>query len=60
MADDDNHARQRRALAYSFSQKALSEQEDIVLGYVDTLITKLKLRADSNQQINLVDWLYVP
>jgi hypothetical protein len=57
MADDHNHARQRRALAYSFSQKALSEQEDIVRGYVDTMISKLKLKADKNEVFNLVDWL---
>ncbi|KAF7185707.1 Cytochrome P450 monooxygenase [Pseudocercospora fuligena] len=39
MSDDDNHARQRRALAHSFSQKALLEQEYIVKRYVDQLIT---------------------
>jgi cytochrome P450 len=57
MADDHNHARQRRALAYSFSQKALSEQEDIVRGYVDTMISKFKLKADNQEVFNLVDWL---
>src|ERR1700760_1678673 len=34
MADDANHTRQRRALAYAFSQKALNEQEPLVNGYV--------------------------
>jgi cytochrome P450 len=57
MADDHNHTRQRRALAYSFSQKALSEQEDLVRGYVDTLITKLKIKANNKEVFNLVDWL---
>ncbi|KAF2404512.1 cytochrome P450 [Trichodelitschia bisporula] len=57
MADDANHARQRRALAYSFSQKALLEQEYIVQGFVDTLIEKLSLRADAGTPINMVDWL---
>jgi cytochrome P450 len=57
MADDHNHARQRRALAYSFSQKALLEQEHIVQSFVDTLITKLKLKADNGEVFNMVDWL---
>ncbi|KAF2430451.1 cytochrome P450 monooxygenase [Tothia fuscella] len=57
MADDANHARQRRALAYSFSQKALLEQEDIVRGYVGTFVQKLGLKADNGEQFNLVDWL---
>jgi cytochrome P450 len=57
MADDANHARQRRALAYSFSQKALLEQEDIVSGYVTTMIQKVGLKADRGESFNLVDWL---
>lgn len=59
MADDVNHARQRRALAYSFSQKALSEQEHIIGGYVDMLTEKLGRKADAGEALNLVDWLYV-
>jgi cytochrome P450 len=59
MADDANHARQRRALAYSFSQKALSEQEHIVGGYVDIFVQKLGRKADAGEVFNLVDWLYV-
>jgi cytochrome P450 len=57
MADDSNHARQRRALAYSFSQKALLEQEDIVRDYVNTFVEKLGKKADSETPFNLVDWL---
>jgi cytochrome P450 len=57
MADDENHARQRRALAYSFSQKALLEQEDIVRGYVSTFVEKLGRKADNDEAFNLVDWL---
>jgi cytochrome P450 len=57
MADDANHARQRRALAYSFSQKALSEQEHIVRGYVDMFVEKLGRKADAGETFNLVDWL---
>jgi cytochrome P450 len=57
MADDATHSRQRRALAYAFSQKALNDQEPLVNDYVDTLIEKLGIRAKNGQAINLVDWL---
>ncbi|KAL5340902.1 cytochrome P450 [Aspergillus crustosus] len=57
MADDTNHARQRRALAHSFSERALKEQEYIIQHYVDVLITKLSQLADKNTEFNLVNWL---
>jgi cytochrome P450 len=57
MADDENHARQRRALAHSFSQKALSEQEPILQNYVDKLITNLKRMGENDEEFNLVNWL---
>ncbi|EON67359.1 hypothetical protein W97_06612 [Coniosporium apollinis CBS 100218] len=57
MADDANHARQRRALAYSFSQKALFEQEDIVNTYVSTFISKLRAMGEHDEEFNLVNWL---
>jgi cytochrome P450 len=57
MADDANHSRQRRALAYPFSQKALAEQEYIVQGYVDMFIEKLGAKSDKESMVNLVDYL---
>jgi cytochrome P450 len=57
MADDANHARQRRALAHSFSQKALIEQEPILQMYVDKLITNLKRLELNSEELNLVNWL---
>jgi len=57
MADDANHSRQRRALAYSFSQKALIEQEHIVNGYVDVFIKKLGDLGKKGEEFNLVNWL---
>lgn len=54
MADDDNHARQRRALSHSFSQKALSEQEYIVKRYVDQLISSMYGMAERDEEFNLV------
>lgn len=57
MADDDNHARQRRALSHSFSTKALMEQEDIINGYVSSLINNMSRMADKSEQFNMVNWL---
>ncbi|KAL4758044.1 cytochrome P450 [Aspergillus foveolatus] len=57
MADDENHARQRRAMSHSFSERALKEQEYIIQHYVDIFIAKLKEMADQKQEFNLVNWL---
>jgi len=57
MADDDNHARQRRALSHSFSQKALVEQEYIVKRYVDQFIDNLKQMESKDEAFNMVNWL---
>ncbi len=56
MADDANHARQRRTLAHAFSQKALLEQESIIRGYVDLFVEKLTPFAKSGQGVNMCDW----
>lgn len=57
MSDDSNHARQRRALAHSFSMKALMEQEPIIQGYVDVLIKNLTRMAKHEDEFNMVNWL---
>ncbi|KAL3477270.1 cytochrome P450 [Aspergillus californicus] len=57
MSDDTNHARQRRALAHSFSERALKEQEHIIQHYVSILVAKLTEMAAQNQEFNLVNWL---
>ena len=56
MADDTTHARQRRAFSYAFSQKALQEQESIVLGYVSKLMDQLHQKASNNEPFNIVKW----
>lgn len=40
-ADDSSHSRQRHIFSHAFSNKALTEQEPLVRGYVDTLIQRL-------------------
>jgi cytochrome P450 len=57
MADDANHARQRRALAHSFSQKALVEQEGIIQDYVSMLIKNLNRLEQKREVFNMVNWL---
>lgn len=56
MADDANHARQRRTLSHAFSQKALLEQESIIRGYVDLFVQKLTPLARSGAAVNMCDW----
>lgn len=61
--DDDIHARQRRLLSYAFSDRALRDQESLVTGYVDTMIRKLKEKAQQSTtcserpKINIKDWI---
>lgn len=57
MADDANHTRQRRALAHSFSEKALKEQEYIIQHYIDKLIANFSHMADVAEELNFVNWL---
>ncbi|KAF4555864.1 Cytochrome P450-like protein 83 [Elsinoe fawcettii] len=47
-ADDDNHARMRRILSHSFSDKALKEQEPVFKEWTDLLIKKLREHAENN------------
>jgi cytochrome P450 len=55
MADDPTRARQRRTLAYAFSQKALTEQESILQGYVNKLISNLRSMLKEKKPANLVN-----
>jgi cytochrome P450 len=56
MADDADHARQRRALSHVFSTKALLEQEYIVKSYIDVFSTKMKEFAQRGELVNVTDW----
>lgn len=40
--DHATHSRQRKLLAPAFSERALREQEPLITGYVDTMISKLR------------------
>ena len=50
-----DHARMRRVVAHGFSEKALREQEPLILEYVDLLIRSLHEAAEEAPQ-NMVSW----
>ncbi|KAJ5622389.1 hypothetical protein N7528_005621 [Penicillium herquei] len=53
--DSSVHARQRRLLSHAFSDNALRGQEDLIRGYVDTLIKKLRAEVDRKETRSVVD-----
>ncbi|PQE14396.1 Cytochrome P450 monooxygenase protein [Rutstroemia sp. NJR-2017a BBW] len=55
-APNEVHSRQRRALAYPFSNRALLQQQDILQRHVDKLIATLKMMAIERRPVNLTDW----
>ncbi|KAJ5395169.1 uncharacterized protein N7487_009472 [Penicillium crustosum] len=56
-ANDADHSRLRKSLAHAFSAKGLQSQEPIITKYVDLLIGKLKVLADSsNPEADMVKW----
>ena len=57
-ADDADHTRMRRILAYAFSEKALKMQEPLVQSYIDSLIAQLDNQVDSMAQgkVNMENW----
>jgi cytochrome P450 len=56
MADNETHARQRRALSHGFSQQALWGQEEIVQSFVTKLINHIESFAQEEKSFNIVDW----
>lgn len=57
-ANDADHARYRRLLSHAFSERALRQQEYLVLQYIDLLIDRLAEKATSPDAIvDIVQWL---
>lgn len=50
------HARQRKIVSHSFSDKALKEQEPLLKKWASLMVTKLTERADGKQPLDLVKW----
>ncbi|KAL3444516.1 cytochrome P450 [Aspergillus insuetus] len=55
-ANDEDHARFRKALLPAFSARGLQAQESLILGYVDKLINRLKDVAESGAGTDMVKW----
>lgn len=47
----------RRSLNHAFSEQALRNQEDIITGYIDLLISKLHLRAKTQTPVDATRWM---
>jgi len=57
--NDMDHRRQRRFLSHAFSEKALREQEPLIVSYIDLLMKRLGEEVDGPTQgkTDLVRWL---
>ncbi|KAI9665160.1 MAG: hypothetical protein M1831_002170 [Alyxoria varia] len=57
-ANDADHSRYRRLLSHAFSERALIQQERLILSYIDLLINQLQERASSSETavVDLVQW----
>ena len=51
-----DHFRFRRAMLPAFSDRALEQQEDIIQGYVNLLISRLRNVAKSDRVTDMKDW----
>ncbi|KAL7947782.1 cytochrome P450 [Trichoderma barbatum] len=56
LALNKDHARQRKALGYLFSNNALAKLEDILQIHVHKLVAVLEKGASQNQAVNVSDW----
>ena len=57
-ANDADHTRYRRLLSHAFSERALVQQEHLILSYIDLLIDRLRRCASSPDTavVDLVKW----
>ena len=55
-SSERDHVRMRRLISHGFSDKALREQEPLVVGMVDLLIRRLHEQARAGDVIEIVKW----
>ncbi|KAL8818092.1 MAG: hypothetical protein Q9223_003205 [Gallowayella weberi] len=55
-ANDADHSRYRRLLSHAFSDRALREQEPLLMHYIDFLARRLHERASSAEIVDMVQW----
>lgn len=51
--DNAVHARQRRLLSHAFSDNALRDQQGLIRGYVDTMISKLRTETEKENHVSV-------
>lgn len=56
-SDEVDHTRQKRLLTHAFSERAMREQEPLIMSYVDQFIEKLRGYSRSGEPVNLEKWL---
>ena len=58
ISNDSDHSRMRRNLAHAFSDLALKEQEDLMTGYFELLIEKLRAQVSGPDKgkVDIVKW----
>lgn len=56
--DDAEHARVRGLLSPAFSERAMREQESLIMGYIDLLIQRLKaqIHGPMRGEVDLAQW----
>ena len=55
--DNETHSRHRRLLSHGFSDKALREQEDRIMLFIDLLMSRLRESAHRGQAVDFRTWL---
>lgn len=55
-SDDEHHARFRKALAHSFSERSLQLQEGLIKKYIDALIFALREEAENRRAVDMTMW----
>ena len=61
-ANDADHSRYRRLLSHAFSDKALRQQEDLLLFYIDLFLTRLRdqimASGTNTASVDIVRWFH--
>lgn len=57
-ADRMTHSRHRRLLSHAFSEKALREQEDVLVKYCTKLLAQLDAEC-AGGPVDLTDWYHL-
>ena len=56
-ANEADHSRQKRLLSHAFSERALRDQEPLIVSYIDLFIRRLRGYAGREEKVNLEEWL---